>query len=382
MNKNQTNRRFVTPLALLLVFGAFACPLNAQDQMPPEIQRILDRSTDTSRRSESQPPTVASAPIVEPERFTSHSNLSPRPQRLANPLDNRAERLPTQPQNLGGHSPVQLTQSPPHNDVEHNVTLANHESPTIPDSVHRPGQANKIGAIDRLQSRKPVPPSDTQNSSIFTALRSRAATDSSTSAESTGQPSLDGGTQTEAGLADLIQRIGYYTLIVISIAMGFIFLAKLWQNKKQSNSTDETAGFKILSQLPLAGKATLTLISVEDERLVVATDLTGCKSVVRLGSSVEEEKGSSAAPRDAQFQDVLREFETESPPRNANPSGTYSLGTIGQRVGDTDEKAERQTSKEPTTASLQKQMEAAMVQFGLKEMFMKTLQEDASTPRH
>jgi len=86
----------------------------------------------------------------------------------------------------------------------------------------------------------------------------------------------------------LIERIAYNLLFVLTLGVGFIFVAKKWMKVGGAEVKPSKSEFEVLNTLNLPGKSTLMLIKVNSDRLMVATDSTGVKSVVHLTDSFTE----------------------------------------------------------------------------------------------
>lgn len=86
-------------------------------------------------------------------------------------------------------------------------------------------------------------------------------------------------------LNELVERVVYYTLVVISVGVGFIAFGKLWQTRTVAkvDETNSDTELKVLNTIKLSSKVTLTLVGIGSEKIVVAADQVGVKSVIRLG---------------------------------------------------------------------------------------------------
>ncbi len=87
----------------------------------------------------------------------------------------------------------------------------------------------------------------------------------------------------------LLEKVVASTVYVLIFAVGFIFVAKRWVKKKVkptagAHSSRAVPDIKVVSSLRLQAKSNLQLVEVGQERVLVASDATGIKSVVSLGS--------------------------------------------------------------------------------------------------
>lgn len=185
-------------------------------------------------------------------------------------------------------------------------------------------------------------------------------------------PSLAGlGFKTEGVSRELIEKIGYNTMFVLAFGVGFIFVAKAWLKPKATHSKTETTEFEIVSTLKLPGKSNLMLVKVDSERLLVASDPTGVKSVTHLSDSfadklesyseISEPMAHSAPDFNTQLQTMDTQAESDVYSRDSlvsRPKSTKPVPKTSQTS--TSEKATRNTE------AIREQMEAALLKFGLK----------------
>jgi len=195
----------------------------------------------------------------------------------------------------------------------------------------------------------------------------------------------------------LIKKLGINTGIVICLGIGFIVIAKQYYKARSPGQKKKAqAPIQIKSTLQLSPKSNLHLIEAGKHSLIVATDQTGIKSMVRLTDSFASSLGS--------LEDLVDDFTDESCDANrqldADNAGAYSLATLAlnraladphpadsQRnnpnVDDRQMKpAAKKTPGQPATSGgddqdeIRRQMEAALRDHGLKELILETLRKE------
>lgn len=192
-------------------------------------------------------------------------------------------------------------------------------------------------------------------------------------------------------IQNLIQSIAWSTCLVLAVGVGFIFSAKLWlgrsntQKKKQPESP-----IKIASTLRLSPKANLFLVEAGEQRLIVASDQDGIKSMVALNEASSESKSfaetlqsfseasdSMAVQGAGLFDQGKSEIKEEAEHFEPTSSETYSLGTVGESKTKAATGNNEESGNEPDKESLestQRRMEEALNEFGLKDLLVEALQ--------
>ena len=162
----------------------------------------------------------------------------------------------------------------------------------------------------------------------------------------------------------LIERIAYNLLFVLTLGVGFIFVAKKWMKVGGAEVKPKQSEFEVLNTLNLPGKSTLMLIKVNSDRLMVAIDSTGVKSVVHLTDSFTENIDAyddvpeqSAVNQLQQTRSFADHLERETLP---NPVAAPKKKHMESRP------TPRENIAAKNTEAIQKQMEAALKKFGLK----------------
>lgn len=217
-------------------------------------------------------------------------------------------------------------------------------------------------------------------------------------------------------LNELVERVVYYTLIVISLGVGFVAVSKIWQTKASTRVDDssENSDLKVLNSIKLSSKVTLTLVGIGHEKVVVASDHDGVKSVIRIGDD-----GHSSLDEFRSFEDMMasvdekagqpkQKIEKPKPQTSPEPvvqprSDRYTLDMIGKVLEDatrtevaepgrerpsriirgdsggaepkslSGQPAKRPERKEADQAAIVAVMEAAMTESGLKELVLQSL---------
>ena len=278
-----------------------------------------------------------------------------------------------------------------------------HRDPALTPAVHARNLATSGGAIERTSNLEPMSQvlGQIRNESTTPTMSGRRQLDvpdrdemtdwhtfpplSRDEPEASTQP-----TTTEAGsnvtespvsqesLQDLVKQLGFSTLFVLFFGVGFIVIAKLWTsfNSKATQPTTPSNQFEVVTELKLAGKSCLTLVEVDSQRLVIAADPTGIKSVVPLSESFANRLAAFEPDGEPQqpFADRLSASTTDSASDDPTDTGvepkdmTYSLGTIGKP-------RQSQSAESKTRQQVQSEMEAALTESGLKELILKSLRE-------
>ena len=257
--------------------------------------------------------------------------------------------------------PIPLPKKP---SVDHHVTAATHLEPlkTNLDPV--------LGVLDqlskRMESEKQSLPEIGLNAnqtpvvdnSLSTPLAPSTSLALSESPGDAASPEIQ-----SADFTTVVKDLAYNTLIVLAFGVGFIFVAKVWFTKKPQNQSSKTdVNFDVLSTLKIAPKCNLMLIQIGQDRLVVATDPLGVKSVVRLTDSF----GSQLDLFDPESSDQDNEIPTPKIHRSDAPTGpTYSLASIGKPQSKKSKSPPRQAK---TEKEIQQDMEAALKKFGLTDL--------------
>ncbi len=146
------------------------------------------------------------------------------------------------------------------------------------------------GETDAFESKVP-----TTRKTLGTLLSERAEESAyldppaNTGSKSTDHQSALG-TQSSPGLQALLQKIAVSTCIVMVLGVAFILVAKRWvsTNTAKPAAKQPAQTITITSTLRLTPKSNLHLVEVGSQRVLVACDLTGIKSVVSLNHTFSE----------------------------------------------------------------------------------------------
>ena len=149
--------------------------------------------------------------------------------------------------------------------------------------------------------------------------------------------------QEQVRFQQLIQNIAWSTCIVLVVGVGFIFAAKQWIQRKTPTRKQAETPIKIASTLRLSPKSSLFLVEAGEQRLIVASDQNGIKSVVALDGARSEEESfaatltslseaaNSTADRDSVLlnQNNVSDLKTVEDSQPSSPD-VYSLGSVGK----------------------------------------------------
>ncbi len=148
-----------------------------------------------------------------------------------------------------------------------------------------------------------------------------------TSESGLGQPNAE--LESSEDFQQMLQKIATRTCLVLFLGVGFIFVAKRWvagigganrvpaSKSKPTNKNNGRANqsrIQLVANLRLSGKSNLHLVEVGDQRVLIASDLNGIKSVVALNSAF-------SASLDTDDEEPTTEL------MDSNPAGTYTPAT-------------------------------------------------------
>ena len=180
----------------------------------------------------------------------------------------------------------------------------------------------------------------------------------------------------------LIKHLAINTGIVLCIGIAFVFIAKQWFTGKAPRQKSKIKpAIQITSTLKLSPKSNLFLVEAGDQRLVIASDHNGIKSVVPLNNSFSDTLDSIAdIARSDEFADQdsiasANQFTTET-----SAADLYSLATVGQAKSakrTNTMKAESTKAESESQDDVRRKMEAALNDHGLKELFLQTLRSNS-----
>lgn len=221
-----------------------------------------------------------------------------------------------------------------------------------------------LGVLDQLseraESQTPITPATGFNAGLVPVTNDILATPLSPNELPADAPSPE---VRSADFTTVVKDLAYNTMIVLAFGVGFIVVAKVWFTKKpQLQSAEKNVNFDVLSSLKIAPKCNLMLIQIGQDRLVVATDTLGVKSVVRLTDSFGSQLDAFDTEPNEQDIDVPvpKLYRNDSP---ADP--TYSLASIGKPKSSREKLPPRRAKSEK---EIQKDMEAALKKFGLTDL--------------
>ena len=164
------------------------------------------------------------------------------------------------------------------------------------------------------------------NSTFKTGSRPErhAAAAMETSESGLGQPNAE--LAASEDFQQMLQKIATSTCLVLFLGIGFIFVAKRWVAgtggvkrvpASQSNAANKNTSrsqqrrIQLVANLRLSGKSNLHLVEVGEQRVLIASDLNGIKSVVALNNT---------------FSASLDSYDEDPTPEamDSNPAGTYT----------------------------------------------------------
>lgn len=204
--------------------------------------------------------------------------------------------------------------------------------------------------------------------------------------------SMQVGSANQSDFTKLIEKVCYSTLFVLVVGIGFVFVAKKIQGKGVATPAKaEALEFDVIGKIDLSPKAALTLVQVGEERIVVASDSIGVKSVVHLNGKSSSDPltsfGEAMELADIGFEPTQLQTPLET------KASTYSLEEIGSAIRKSSaiKGAEANVEIEPTRSSarpstkrqatkndakIQAEMELALAKTGLKDIVLKMIQAE------
>ncbi len=145
-----------------------------------------------------------------------------------------------------------------------------------------------------------------------------------TSENGLGQPNAE--LESSENFQQMLQKIATSTCLVLFLGIGFIFVAKRWVAgsggvkrvpERKSNAANKNTSrthqprIQLVANLRLSGKSNLHLVEVGEQRVLIASDLNGIKSVVALNNT---------------FSASLDTYDEDPTPEalDSTPAGTYT----------------------------------------------------------
>ena len=182
----------------------------------------------------------------------------------------------------------------------------------------------------------------------------------------------------------LIKHLAINTCIVLCFGLGIIVVAKKYfkGSAPRAKKATETNTIEIKSTLKLSPKSSLHLVEANDQRVIVAIDQTGIKSMIRLTESFASTLDSIEDLASTGLSDSGNPSDaTNHEPESNIAAGTYSLGAIGEGhrsnpvpENPTPRPAVTSTRKDNEDA-IRRKMEAALREHGLKDLILDTLKK-------
>ena len=174
-------------------------------------------------------------------------------------------------------------------------------------------------------------------------------------------------------LQRLMKQLGMNTFFVLAIGIGFILVAKRWVSGKKPIESSDKTNIEIKSTLRLSPKSNLHLVQAVEQRLIVAVDQNGIKTVVPLTESFANTLDSISNIAGEM------EMETESTPdETAGVSVTFSDSLLAIAKQATEPrravKASATAGRDPESeADVRRKMEAALSDQGLKDLLLQKI---------
>ncbi|MFK7765631.1 MAG: hypothetical protein AB8B55_00210 [Mariniblastus sp.] len=295
------NPKFPQPLlALTILLASTIATANAQSGNPLRFGQLggAPQQTNTQpqeqshSRASSQSPGQASAQIqlqtqtkqrTTPDRQIP-TNMPPEvldaiypPKRDPNSSGKQGRRIPklnanqTQPQTQNQTQPQRTRPAfhPPHS----SVSQASYSTATDAQNNIKP-VSDMLGQLQHQVTQNQTQPFQTNQILRPNDLKKPATTEGS----------QDDSAQKESHkFQKLIQKIALSTCMVLAMGVGFIFVAKQWmQHKSPTRRSPPEDSIKITSTLKLSPKSSLFLVETGKQKLIVASDQNGIKSMVAL----------------------------------------------------------------------------------------------------
>lgn len=199
----------------------------------------------------------------------------------------------------------------------------------------------------------------------------------------------------QAKFQRLIQQLITNTFLVMAVGVGFILIAKRWVkggNSSKGKTAEST--IEIKSTLKLSPKSSLHLVEAGEQRLIVANDQNGIKTVVPLTKSFDASLDSfsdmAVEELDA-FENLRNEAErpVRSKPAQARMPKEEDSGvslSLSQSLLEIARKAsaDRAAADKPRASrasenemAVRKKMEAALREHGFEELIQNKLRSNA-----
>jgi hypothetical protein len=247
------------------------------------------------------------------------------------------------------------------------------------DRIFADPPANEVEVQTNLE-RLPRPIDSTNNQTLASLLeesnsqtRSNSATANEKSWTEFGSTGSDevAATQSSDDFQQLLQRIATSTCVVLFLGVGFIVVAKRWVGGRHSRAaagsrsktkSSDSPRIRVVDTLKLNAKSHLQLVEVGDQRILVASDVDGIKSVTPLQNSFT----SALASYDNQNESDS-EFESSS-------AGTYTPAarttddrnaTVNMKNGNQD----KQSSTAEIEAEMKRQLAELLGGQAFKDVF-------------
>lgn len=185
-----------------------------------------------------------------------------------------------------------------------------------------PQPVEMTAGVSRLPKPETTPTpaaDDKQSQTVASLIANRSGSTKSSTDKGFGRDLLEESVSEESSppIQALLQNIAGSTCLVLILGVGFIVVAKRVMKGKQTAAGEKTEELKIhvVANLRLAPKSNLHLVEVGKQRVLVASDSTGIKSVVSLTDSFANSLDS--------FHETMPAEELTSTDDSPQDSATY-----------------------------------------------------------
>lgn len=298
------------------------------------------------------------------------------------------EPAPTQPPPVSSASSTILDSNvrpaghmaEPKRDAATSGELPNLSTPSLPPSVSAEPKSSLQDIIARLSSTTASNADSSQNQFVESAQKPSPVQ------EPDGAPGTTKFDQER--FQQILKQLATNTGLVLVIGVGFILFAKRWVKGSKPARKKDGVSIEIKSTLKLSPKSNLYLIKAGDQRLIVANDQNGIKSVVPLtesfADSLDAFSDMTAEPKSNAVPDAkpVPEQATDPKTEGVTLSLSESLLALAKQSADSSKFA-RPTANQATTnhhsvesikeQAVRRKMEAALREHGIKELILQNM---------
>lgn len=326
--------------------------------IPPEIRDALypQQRTTTSITVTDEPDPLPQSQSIQPTTPTIQAATYLEPVSESNRTSNRME----------AHSipPIQI--APPERSHRTSEFAFDRPAPATPANTSQTFTSTPANSAPGLDVNRPTLADLLAESNTQTMNRDGAATTATvptttSAAEPDSLTSLNRKSSPGSPIdfQNMLQNIATSTCLVLCLGVGFIVIAKRFLQNRPSNfnannarnktrASSEPSTIRIINTLKLNGKANLQLIEVGDQRVLVASDLSGIKSVVALNQN---------------FSTALEALESgEQALAATEPSSSAGVYTPAARTTAETQPKPQSTQPQQSTAEIEAEMKRQLSQ--------------------